>query len=102
MTPSEDFDAKYRVNLGDDPQLMEGEIRLLKLLMDGLERRIGSGATPEERQAAFLVMVEEDAEMAAMVERLYEMSRCHSRSLLNGLISLAEEDDDDDEVGSEK
>jgi hypothetical protein len=53
MTSSEDFDAKYRVRLGDDPQLMEGEIRLLKLLMEGLERRVGLDAPPEQTQAAF-------------------------------------------------
>lgn len=97
----EDPNAKYRVRLGDDPQLVEGEIRILQRLTEAVDRRVGRDATPKERQAAFLVMVKEDAEMAELTQRLHEMSRCHSRSVVSGLLTLAEEDQEEEEEEKE-
>jgi hypothetical protein len=98
--PDDDPEAepRYRVNLGDDPELVEGEILLLKRLMEKLDSRLEADATPEQRQAAFIAMGEEDQETQEILERLHEMSRCHSRSIVDGLYALAMEDSEEDDA----
>lgn len=97
--PSDDSEVEtlYRVNLGDDPELVEGEILLLKRLMEKLDSRLEPDASPEQREAAFVAMGEEDQETQEILERLHEMSRCHSRSIVDGLYELAIEDAEEED-----
>jgi hypothetical protein len=94
---SEDSEPRYRLRRGDDPELVEAEVRLLQRLSKAVDRAVGRDATPKERRTAFAIMVERDAEMAALVDRLDELSQCHSNSVFEALVSLGEKEATEEE-----
>ena len=97
--PPFDPNAKYRLRLGPRHELVSEEIEILKRLSDAVTERTSRDATPAERRAAGAELVQEDAELAALVDRLEELSEANDESVARTLASLArkEEGIEDDE-----
>jgi hypothetical protein len=94
--PEPQDEPVYR--LADQPTkaLVQEEIRLLDRLHRGIEERIGPEVEGEERQQRIHELLSEDEELAALAERLEQLSRSHDESVMLGLARLAEEEEEEE------
>jgi hypothetical protein len=94
---ADDDEVYYELNLGDDPELVEAELHILRRLTEAVTARVGLHASLEARQAAFLEITAEDPELHHEVIRMQELSRCHSHSILDGLVKALKEEEEEEE-----
>ena len=86
-------DAKYRLRRGPRYELVAEEIEILKRLSDAVTERTSLDATPEERRAAAVELIQEDVELAALLDRLEELSEANDESVARSLASLARKEE---------
>lgn len=87
-----DPDAEYRLGPGPSSEMGREEIRLLKHIADAVDERVGAEASVPVREEAAREIAREDEEFAKMFERLQELSEANPSSVLEGLISVAEDE----------
>lgn len=82
--------------LADQPTkaLVQEEIRLLDRLHRGIEERVDAALEGDERQQRIHDLLNEDEELAALAERLDQLSRSHDESVMLGLARLTEEEEE--------
>ncbi|MGE5281510.1 MAG: hypothetical protein ACM3N0_04155 [Chloroflexota bacterium] len=87
-----DPDAEYTLGPGPSSEMGREEIRLLKRIADAVDERVGVDASVPAREQAAEEIAQEDEEFAKMFERLQELSEANPSSVLEGLISVAEDE----------
>lgn len=82
------YEPVYRAVIPEDahPELIEEEFDLYQRMLDRLGDRVPDECSPEESQALLSEAVGEDPELAAIVERLGEVTRTHKGSVLRRLM----------------
>lgn len=80
--------------LTDQPTkpIVQEEIRLMDRLRREIDARIGTEIQGAERDARIRELLDEDAELAALAERLDKLAQSHDESVMLGLAKLAEEE----------
>lgn len=95
-----DPDARFTARRGPRFELVKEEIDILKRLHEAVDKRTSPTAPPEERRAAAAEMFEEDAEIAALWDRLQELSRSNDEGVLAGLQSLERKEEEREADGA--
>jgi hypothetical protein len=73
--------------------LVVEEVEILKRISDAVTERTSRDATPAERRAAAVDLYEEDDEIAALWDRLEELSRANDESVMRSLASLGRKEE---------
>jgi len=94
-----DPDALYTPRRGPRFELVKEELDILMRFYERLDERVAHDASPEERKAAGIALLEEDEEMAALWDRLEELARGNDESVFLSLGELDRKEREREEEG---
>lgn len=92
--PESQDEPVYRITDQPTKRIVQEEIRLLDRLRRAIDERVDPELEGDERQMRIHELLDEDGELAAIAERLEQLSRSHDESVMLSLARLAEEEEE--------